>query len=144
MEASPEFPIGPSLAGPPGRGVFALVPGAKAPGDPRVPSGQRHHEFEGLLHWPPPRPPFLLDPPEPVRVVALFPEGPVLRLWWRGVERTIETSLGPEGLGGVWWVARESSRDYFRVRDGSGLWLWVFRDSMSNEWWVQGGWGCGG
>lgn len=87
-----------------------------------------------------PRPSCLLDPPEPVEAMALCPEGPVLRLWWRGEQRTVTASIGPERIGGEWWIAREAARDYFRVQDQHGLWLWLFRDLGTDQWCVHGVW----
>lgn len=91
---------------------------------------------------PPParaRPTVLLETPEPARAIALAPEGPLLRLWWRGEERSIAACIGPERIAGEWWLAREPSRDYFRIQDGRGTWLWVFRES-SGAWLVHGVW----
>lgn len=86
------------------------------------------------------RPTVLLDPPEPVEVVVLLPEGPLLRLWWRGVERIVAACHGPERVGGEWWLARESSRDYFRVQTDKGVWLWVFHEPVGRGWCVHGVW----
>lgn len=86
------------------------------------------------------RPTVLFDPPERIKVVVLLPEGPLLRLWWRDVERTVAVCHGPERVGGEWWLARESSRDYFRVQISTGLWLWVFHEPLGDAWCVQGVW----
>ncbi len=89
----------------------------------------------------PPRPSRMFDPPEPAEVMALCPEGPVLRLAWRDGSHGIIACLGPERIGGEWWVSREAQRDYFRVQNEQGLWLWVFRDLDSGDWCVHGVWG---
>lgn len=102
-----------------------------------------------------PRPSRLFDRPEPVRVVALSPDGPVISVSGRVAgemvngglgggsnERgvAIVTSIGPERIGGEWWRAREGSRDYFRVQDGGGRWLWLYRESATGAWFAHGEW----
>lgn len=87
------------------------------------------------------RPTLLLDPPEPVEVMALTPDGPVHRVRWRGEDRAIDGCVGPERIGGEWWRARGVTRDYFKVRTETGLWLWVARAVESGRWFVHGVWG---
>jgi protein ImuB len=57
--------------------------------------------------WPsrptPPRPPFLLTSPEPIRVIADIPEGPPARFTWRRVEHRVVRAQGPERLAPEWW-----------------------------------------
>jgi protein ImuB len=86
------------------------------------------------------RPARLLERPSPVETMALTPDGPVLRLRWRGVEHRILCTVGPERLGPEWWKLREPTRDYFRVQDEHGRWLWVFRETCSRRWFVHGEW----
>jgi len=86
------------------------------------------------------RPSRLLEAPEPVRVLAVTPDGPVIRLWRHGVERRVLGSIGPERLGGEWWCSREPSRDYFRLQEESGRWLWLFQERTSREWFLHGEW----
>ncbi len=93
------------------------------------------------------RPSRLLHPPEPVRVWAMTPDGPVLRLRWRGQEHEAVTCQGPERIGGEWWRGRADPRDYFRVQTGEGRWLWVYRrlepakgDASPSRWFVHGLW----
>ena len=86
------------------------------------------------------RPTFLFDVPEPIRVIAVYPDGPPRRIHWRGRDHEIEHSLGPERLALPWWrAAAEPERDYFAVCEQAGRWLWVFR--AGSEWFVQGIWG---
>jgi protein ImuB len=80
------------------------------------------------------RPGVLLDPPEPAEVVALTPDGPVHALRWRGEERAVAVSVGPERIAMPWWCEggrrgewAGRTRDYFKVRSGDGRWVWVFR-----------------
>lgn len=86
------------------------------------------------------RPSRLLNPPEPVRVLAVTPDGPVIRLWSGDTERRVLGSIGPERLSAAWWNRREPARDYFRVQEESGRWLWLYQDRHSREWFVHGEW----
>lgn len=86
------------------------------------------------------RPSRLLSRPEPVRVVALTPDGPVVRLWRKDVERRVLGSIGPERIGAAWWSRREPARDYFRVQEETGRWLWLYQDRTTRAWFVHGEW----
>ena len=50
-----------------------------------------------------PRPLLLLDPPEPVTVIAEIPDGAPARLLWRRVQRHIVRAEGPERIAPEWW-----------------------------------------
>lgn len=82
----------------------------------------------------------LFEPPERVRVMALVPDGPPMKLWWRGAELELLSSAGPERLAGEWWLAREPARNYYRVQTAEGEWLWLFREGESGDWFVHGRW----
>ncbi|HYF14049.1 MAG TPA: DNA polymerase Y family protein [Phycisphaerales bacterium] len=86
-----------------------------------------------------PRPPRLLETPQPIEAVALSPDGPVVRFRYGGRWFDAARSIGPERLSGEWWRAREGHRDYFRVQDGYGRWLWIFRD-CAGAWFCHGEW----
>ena len=100
------------------------------------------------------RPSVLLAHPEPVHVIAQPPHHPHW-LRWRGDEHRIVKAFGPERIDNEWWreerhggtKARRheeeivmSGRDYFKLQDGRGQWMWVFRDSRSEKWFVHGQW----
>jgi len=87
-----------------------------------------------------PRPSRLLDPPSPAETIALTPDGPILRLRWRGHEHRLLCSIGPERIAPEWWRAREPVRDYFRVQNDRGRWLWLFREVGAPKWFVHGEW----
>lgn len=84
----------------------------------------------------PPRPPFLLERPEPIAVVAEIPEGPPARFTWRGVTRRIVRAQGPERIAPEWWreIAPAPTpgrpRDYYRIEDDRGARYWVFREGL--------------
>lgn len=96
----------------------------------------------------PPRPPFLLTNPEPIRVIADIPEGPPARFTWRRVEHRVVRAQGPERLAPEWWreIAAEKSRtrDYYHIEDEAGAGYWVFREGFYNSddvpprWFVHG------
>ena len=92
---------------------------------------------------PQPRPIRLLAGPEPVRVMAMVPDGPPLRFRWRRRDHLVRRAEGPERIGCEWWRERAETRDYYRVEDETGARFWIFRagpyrsDRMP-EWYVQG------
>ena len=57
------------------------------------------------LTWPAAlqRPTRLLDPPEPIEVVALVPDYPPAAFVWRRVRRRVVRADGPERVFGEWW-----------------------------------------
>ena len=73
----------------------------------------------------PPRPLWLLEPPEALREAGSRP-------WLHGALRLL---IGPERIEAGWWDGVDARRDYFVAIDGEGRWLWVFRDSRP-----PGGW----
>ncbi len=83
--------------------------------------------------WPAslPRPPRLLDPPEPVMALAEMPDHPPRRFTWRGTQHRVVRADGPERLHGEWWQPGEgvaALRDYFRIEDEAGERFWLFRE----------------
>jgi protein ImuB len=96
------------------------------------------HARSKPVPWPrvggPPRPPFLLSAPEPIRVMAEVPEGPPARFVWRRVERRIARAQGPQRIAPEWWreIGSEPSRtrDYYRLEDEAGAGYWVFREGF--------------
>ncbi|MBL8964832.1 MAG: DNA polymerase Y family protein [Phycisphaeraceae bacterium] len=86
------------------------------------------------------RPSHLIEPPEPVRVMALWPDGPVARVRRQGVDLSVRYCSALERIGGEWWRSPEHARDYCRVQDEHGRWLWVFREARSGEWFIHGEW----
>lgn len=98
--------------------------------------------------WPDgPRPVVLLDPPEPVEVMALLPDHPPRVFDWRQRRTAVARADGPERVHGEWWLADDEVdlvRDYFRVEDTDGRRYWLFRTSDGNtagRWFMQGAFG---
>ncbi|MCC7253249.1 DUF6504 family protein [Hyphomicrobium sp.] len=101
--------------------------------------------------WPPahsacPRPPLLLPRAEPAEVMALMPDGPPLRLRWRGRLHAVRHAQGPERIAAEWWrTARDApTRDYYLVEDEAGRRLWLYREGIPGRetaaarWFVHG------
>lgn len=87
------------------------------------------------------RPSRLFERPEPARVMALVPDGPPIRVEWRGESAHIQAARGPERLAAPWWEpAPLPPRDYFEVQLESGRVLWMYREPESGRWFVQGEW----
>ena len=78
----------------------------------------------------PPRPLWLVDPPEALRETHGRPQraGPLTLL------------AGPERIESGWWDGLDARRDYFVAVDGEGRWLWVFRDPRVPGGWFLHGW----
>jgi len=81
-----------------------------------------------------PRPGRLIEPPEPIDVIAMLPDHPPRMFVWRRKRHTVVQGEGPERLHGEWWIdsgveARlpYSSRDYFQVEVDGGGRYWIFR-----------------
>ncbi len=89
---------------------------------------------EDVMPVRPPRPPFLLASPEPIRVIAEVPEGPPARFTWRRVERRVARAQGPERIAPEWWreigLKTSRTRDYYRIEDEGGAGYWVFREGL--------------
>jgi len=73
----------------------------------------------------PPRPLWLVDPPEALRETDGRPQqaGP------------LALAAGPERIESGWWDGFDARRDYFIAIDSAGRWLWIFRDPRP-----PGGW----
>ncbi|MEZ6041639.1 MAG: hypothetical protein R3C20_14125 [Planctomycetaceae bacterium] len=75
--------------------------------------------------------PFLL----PQRTsAALMMEG----IQWQGQSYRIEQIIGPERLQTAWWHDDAIQRDYYRVRTTVGSLFWIYRDLVTNQWWLHG------
>jgi protein ImuB len=93
-----------------------------------------------------PRPPLLLSRAEPADVIALLPDGPPLRVRWRGKLHTVAHAEGPERIAAEWWRKRthEPTRDYYLVEDDAGRRLWLYREGIPGRetatprWFVHG------
>jgi protein ImuB len=91
--------------------------------------------FDGSRH----RPLFLLDPPEPIAVLAAIPEGAPMLITWRRVRRRILRAEGPERIAPAWWESLAppaawpvpgATRDYYLIETATGGRYWVFRAGL--------------
>jgi protein ImuB len=76
-----------------------------------------------------PAPVRLLKRPVPLKVIAMVPDGPPLRLRVNGAVHDVARSDGPERIEPEWWYdpATRCGRDYYRVELTSGARLWIGR-----------------
>ena len=86
---------------------------------------------------PPARPLTLFDPPQPVEVLALAPDGPPARFRWRKKSHDVLRAEGPERIAPDWarldpeQLGPEApTRDYYRVEDVEGRRFWLFRRGL--------------
>ncbi|MFY8074549.1 MAG: Y-family DNA polymerase [Sphingorhabdus lacus] len=97
------------------------------------------------------RPFRLFDPPQPVEVTALLPDGPPRQFRWRRHVHLVHSVEGPERIAAEWWrrpAGHEPgkgglTRDYYRVEDSEGRRFWMFRHGLYGEggdprWYLHG------
>ncbi|MEJ7932722.1 DNA polymerase Y family protein [Sphingobium sp. AN558] len=98
---------------------------------------------------PPLRPLHLFDPPQPIEVVALAPDGPPHRFRWRRTLHEVSRYEGPERIAPEWWLAKGGeiagdsvgrTRDYYRVEDARGRRYWIFRHGIQGMEAAHPGW----
>ncbi len=75
------------------------------------------------------RPMVLFETPEPLRVIALHPDGSPVRIWWRGVELEIRRGIGPERISPPWWSAAQQRASRLLDRHLGGGASSLVRDS---------------
>lgn len=87
------------------------------------------------------RPSQLLGVPERAGVLSLVPDGPPVRVDWRGCAAEVVASIGPERILPPWWSEPvAASRDYYEAEDAAGRRLWIYRDGATGGWFVHGQW----
>lgn len=121
-------------------------------------SAQHHLDRAFAATWasrvesePPLRPLRMLDPPEPIEVTAMFPDGPPAQFKWRRASHRVVHMEGPERIAMEWWrlvtetASREEyTRDYFRVESEEGGRFWLYRHGIYKRevrkfnWFMQG------
>jgi protein ImuB len=88
------------------------------------------------------RPMRLLEPPEPIEVMALVPDNPPKTFTYKDKRHSIIKADGPERIGREWWQDRGEHRDYYVVEDSEGQRYWVFRsghyDGGDARWYLHG------
>ncbi len=91
---------------------------------PRLPGPVRPADWPCAL-----RPARLLDPPQPVGIVALGGDGLPAGFTWKGGTFQVARASGPERIAGEWWRGDMPVRDYCRVEDTRGARFWLYRES---------------
>jgi protein ImuB len=79
------------------------------------------------------RPLRLFTRPERIDAIAQVPDGPPLRFSWRHITHQVAQAEGPERIAMEWWRdnrGNQLTRDYFRVEDGDGARMWVYREGL--------------
>lgn len=100
------------------------------------------------------RPSFLLQPPEPVTVMAEVPEGIPRYFIWRRMRHRVIKGEGPERIEPEWWrwlngkmPGGPAVRDYYHLESETGGRFWLFREgshqdthdaSLTSRWFVHG------
>lgn len=87
------------------------------------------------------RPLTLLEPPRPLEVVAVAPQGPPVQFLVRGQRQRVVRHWGPERIETAWWRGASVRRDYYRVETESGERYWIFRELRDWKWFLHGAFG---
>ena len=98
----------------------------------------------------------VLDPPQPVEVIAEVPDGPPHRFRWKRKLHEVRLYEGPERIASEWWRRKGGengpgegagkaglTRDYYRIEDVRGRRYWLFRHGLYKEktaprWYIHG------
>ncbi len=83
------------------------------------------------------RPVRMLFPPQQIDVIAVVPDGPPARFYYRGEQRVVNC-WGPERLETAWWRGPSVKRDYYRVETESASRFWLFRCLSKGQWFLHG------
>ena len=89
------------------------------------------------------RPSILFSQPRRIKAMTVMPDKPPFWLKWQGKTYSPSKSIGPERIAPEWWGKDNqtfTSRDYFKVQLPSGVWLWIYRELQSSNWFVHGIW----
>jgi protein ImuB len=91
----------------------------------------------------PPRPLYLLSPPEQIEVTAPIPDYPPMFFVYKDKRHKIVKADGPERIEQEWWIQRGRHRDYYAVEDEEGKRYWLFRSGHYDEektykWFIHG------
>ncbi len=84
------------------------------------------------------RPLQLLQPPQPLNVVRVTPNGPPIYFDHAGKRQQVGRHWGPERIETAWWQGSCIRRDYYRVECKSGCRFWIFRQLNDQSWHLHG------
>jgi protein ImuB len=83
------------------------------------------------------RPLRLFCPAPPLQVVAVAPDGPPIRVYWRQWLPVVQF-WGPERIETGWWRGRAVRRDYYRIETSIGSRFWIYRQREDGQWFLHG------
>jgi protein ImuB len=84
------------------------------------------------------RPLRLLVHPQPIDVSSIVPDGPPIRVAWRGRDHPVSRAWGPERIATGWWRGPDVERDYYRAEWDDGTHAWIYRDRRTDRWFLHG------
>jgi len=84
------------------------------------------------------RPLLLHQPPLPLEVMAVVPEGAPVRCRTSRFQFQVVRWWGPERIETGWWRGTTVRRDYYRVEAEDGRHFWVFCRLNDGRWFLQG------
>jgi protein ImuB len=85
-----------------------------------------------------PRPLLLYEPPRPIELVSVAPDGPPQCVWLGRRRQNVTQHWGPERIETGWWRGPPMRRDYYRIETETGSRLWVFRRLQDGRWFLHG------
>ncbi len=114
--------------------------GRRVDGKPQATSRKlgRPVQAEPQIEDPLRRPLALLQPPRPLEVVAIVPDGPPIQFRYQHQNVQVVRYWGPERIESGWWRGPSQRRDYYRVESFDGKWLWLFRRIDDGRWFLHG------
>jgi protein ImuB len=86
------------------------------------------------------RPSQILNRPQKIRALAALPDTPPVWIQWQQETVRVRSGVGPERIESEWWKKEEDGRDYFKLQLETGLWVWVYREKASQDWFLHGLW----
>lgn len=87
------------------------------------------------------RPTKIFCPPQKIRAMGVVPDKPPFWIRWNNDKFNVHRGTGPERIENEWWTnSKEEKREYFSIQIESGLWLWVYREIVTNTWYIHGVW----
>lgn len=84
------------------------------------------------------RPTRLLTPPQRITVNSESGESVPVAIVLDGYRHRVIQFAGPERIESGWWQGTSERRDYFRLETDRGAWLWIYRNLVSNDWYLHG------
>ncbi len=84
------------------------------------------------------RPTRLLSPAEILLGAIANEDGLPVSFVYENRRHQIAHHCGPERLESGWWRGPSMRRDYYRVETTTGEWWWIYRDLVTEQWYLHG------